>query len=271
MTDLLHPVKTAVKQTPLWLLLRPRRIHVFGVGAPKTGTYSVYRMFANYRAAHEAHPGETLRIIQGKREGALSRKEFRSKLKWRTRRWRLEVEAAHFLIYLVDDLVELYPAAKFICTVRDPTSWLRSIIDQDINKPQERIPVIWRKIHDLAFGSPPVEYPSEEVALGEYKVRSIDQYLSYWAWHNERLLERIPAERRFFIQTGCLSDRVADIAEFVDVSASHLDGSHSNKASKKHGVLSQIDSDYIRERIRDRCGKIANRLNNETSVSIDLR
>jgi hypothetical protein len=230
----------------------------------------VSRLFANYRSAHEAHPDETRRIIRGKQEGTLSREEVLDKLKRRNREWRLEAEAAHFLIHLVDDLVELHPDAKFICTVREPMSWLRSIIDQDINKPRYRIPVPWRKIHDLAFGRPPVEHPSHEQALGEYELRSLNQYLNYWAWHNERLLETVPTDRCLFVRTVCLSDRVADIADFVDMSVSYLDRSHSNKASEKHGVLSQIDRGYVCEKIRECCGQVADRMNSETSVSINL-
>jgi len=270
MTDILRPVKTVVKQTPLWPLLRPRRVHVFGIGAPKTGTHSVSRLFANYRSAHEAHPNETLQIIRGKREGTLTRREVLYKLRARDRKWRLEAEAAHFLIHLVDDLVELYPDAKFICTVREPRSWLRSIIDQDINKPRSGLPSVWRAIHDLDFGRPLGEYPSQEEILEEYELRSLDQYLSYWAWHNVQLLDTTPNDRRLFVRTACLSGRTADIAKFLDVTASHLDRSHSNKASEKHGILSEIDRDYVCEKICGHCSRVAKRLNTETSVSIDL-
>jgi len=58
MIDLLRPVKETVKQTPLWPILRPRRIHMYGVGAPKTGTVSLAQLFGNYRTAHEAHVSE---------------------------------------------------------------------------------------------------------------------------------------------------------------------------------------------------------------------
>lgn len=97
MDDLLRPVKSAVKRTPLWPLLRPRRIHIYGVGAPKTGTYSVAELFSEYRAGHEAHPDTSLRIIQEERDDTLSRDDVYRRLRQRDRRRRLEAEAAHFL------------------------------------------------------------------------------------------------------------------------------------------------------------------------------
>lgn len=272
MNDLLRPVKAAVKKTPLWPMLRPRRIHIYGVGAPKTGTYSVAQLFSGYRSGHEAHPAASLRIIQAERDGTLNRDEVLRHLQRRDRRWRLEAEAAHFLIHLVEYLVELYPQAKFLCTVRDPRSWLRSILDQEINKPRSRLDHEWRMIHDVAFGVPPEEYPPREQVLEEYGLRSLDQYLEYWSWHNECLLEFIPPERRLFIETKTLSDQLTKIAEFLEISVDHLskERAHSHKTSEKHGVLQKIDRRYVRERIQDSCVPVLERVNEETSVSLDL-
>lgn len=273
MGDLLRPVKTVVKQTPLWPMLRPRRIHVYGVGAPKTGTYSVAQLFSAYRSGHEAHPGETLRIIQAERAGTLHTDDVLQKLRDRDRRWRLEAEAAHFLVHLVEYLVELYPEAKFLCTVREPRSWLRSIVDQEINKHRSRLDREWRAIHDIAFGIPLEEYSVHEQILGEYELRSLDQYLEYWAWHNERLLDSIPSGRRLFIRTKNLSDRLQDIAAFLGISVDQLsaDRSHSHKTSKKHGVLQQIDQNHVHERIEVCCTSVLKRLNEETTASIDFQ
>jgi len=79
MTDLLRPVKETVKQTPLWPILRPRRIHVYGVGAPKTGTVSLAQLFGNYRTAHEAHVSESPDVVAAGIEGEELRNRVRDR------------------------------------------------------------------------------------------------------------------------------------------------------------------------------------------------
>jgi len=259
MEVLLRPVKRAVKQTPLWPVLRPRRIHVYGVGAPRTGTNSISQLFKGYRTAHEAHPRQTFELIQRKRDDRISKQEIFREIKSRDRKWRLECESAHFLIYLVEELVELFPDAKFLCTVRRPRSWLRSIIDQDINKPRAEIPPVWKRIHDLAFGIPPDDHPPAESVLQQYSgVRSVDQYLSYWAWHNERMIEAIPPERRLILWTRTLTDSIPRIEQLVGVPSSVVepDRSHTNAAPKKHDTLQDIDEDYLSEKIDSKCSRI---------------
>ena len=269
MRNILRPIKSAVKKTLLWPMLRPRRIHVYGVGAPKTGTVSLARLFERYRSGHERHPAESLRIIQGERSGKLDREDVLRALRSRDRRRRLEVESAHFLVHLAEYLRDLYPESKFICTVRAPASWLRSIIDQCINKPRQQLPKPWKKIHNLAFGPPPDEYPAHEKCLGRYGLRSLDQYLGYWRWHNEQILDTIPKDRRLFVRTVNLSSRPSDIASFLEVPVAHLRHAHSHRTSEKHGVLQRIDRDYVLDRIRDNCKRVVERLNREASVSIE--
>lgn len=270
MRNILRPVKSAVKKTPLWPMIRPRRIHVYGVGAPKTGTVSLARLFEHYRSGHEKHPAESLRIIQGERSGKLDRDDVLRALRRRDRRRRLEVESAHFLVHLAEYLRDLYPESKFICTVRAPAPWLRSMIDQCINKPRQQLPRPWKKIRDLAFGPPPDEYPAREKRLGRYGLRSLDQYLGYWRWHNEWILDTIPPDRRLFVRTVNLSSRLSEFASFLDVPVTRLRRAHSHTTSEKHGVLQRMDRNYVIDRIRDNCKRVVRRLNRETSVSIDL-
>jgi hypothetical protein len=100
----------------------------------------------------------------------------------------------------------------------------------------------------------------------------LGQYLDYWAWHNERLLDSIPPKRRLFVRTSFLSDRLEEIAAFLDVPVSYLGGDreHSNKTSERHGVLQRIDRRHVRDRIQERCGQTVKRLNETTAVSMEL-
>jgi hypothetical protein len=106
-------------------------------------------------------------------------------------------------------------------------------------------------IHDFAFGPPPGEYPNPEQVLKEYGLRSIDQYLSYWAWHNEQILEAVPSGRRLLLQTSALSHRIEEIAAFAEVPTAHLsqDQSHAHKTSEKHHVLDRVSDGYVASKI----------------------
>lgn len=270
MRNILRPIKSAVKKTPLWPMIRPRRVHVYGMGAPKTGTVSLAQIFEHYRSGHERHPAESLRIIQGERSGKLDQDDVLRALRRRDRRRRLEVESAYFLVHLARYLQDLYSESRFICTVRAPAPWLRSMIDQCINKPRHQLPKHWKKLRGLAFGTPPDEYPAHEKILRRYGLPSLDQYLGYWCWHNERILDTIPTGHRLFVRTANLSSRLPDIASFLDVPVMNLRRAHSHKTSEKHGVLQQLDRTYVLDRIRDNCKRGVERLNEETSVAIEL-
>ena len=270
MSDVLRAVKNEIKQTPLWPLLRPRRIHVYGVGAPKTGTNSVSKLFGAYRAGHEQHVDQTLNIIRKKRDGAPQSKVI-EQLRRRDRRWRLEVESAYFFAYVCEALLSAFPGAKFICTVRAPQSWLRSIIDQCINNERDQLSDAWKSLRDLNFGSPPETYPLAEQALARYGLHSIDGFLSYWAWHNRTILNTIPPNRRLFVRTSQLSSAVAQIAHFVEISPSVLEteGSHANKAPRRHDVLNKVPKKYLENKITEHCQPVVERLTRETSISFN--
>lgn len=262
----LEKIKPKIKETPLWSILRPRRIHVYGVGAPKTGTVSLSRLFGHFRTAHEAHLEQTVSLIQSD----FSRKKLRDHLHRRDRKWRLECEVGYPLVYVCGALSAAFPDAKFICTVRAPRSWLRSIIDQCINKPREEIPSVYRRLRDHSFGPIPEKYPPQEQPLARNGVHSLSGYLSYWAYHYRTVLDDLPAGRRLLVRTRYLSDISQTIADFVGVSESDLqtNRAHEHKTSRTHGVLEQVEQTYLRKKIDEHCSDVTNRLSREMDISL---
>jgi hypothetical protein len=261
-------LKPLIRRTPLWKTLRPRHIHVYGVGAPKTGTSSVAHLFGAYRSKHEAHPEWTVNLIK-RLESEPDNPQTHQVLKKREEKDRLECESAYYLINFVGHLATLYSNAKFICTVREPRSWLRSIIDQCINNPREQLERPWRMLRDLSFGAPPERYDAKEMVLDSYNLHSVDQYLSYWAAHNRKLLDVVPVNRRLFIRTAFLSQAEKQIADFVGVPITRLqtERNHANKAPEKHNLLDEVDSGYLEEKINEHCRRIMERLQRETPIS----
>lgn len=259
--------------------MRPRRIHVFGVGAAKTGTKSIASIFGGaYRTQHEACSAETIRLIQKVEAGKLNREQVVDALRKRDRKLRLEVEVSHLLVHFAPLLVELFPEAKFIFTVRDPRSWLRSVINQNINNgiptdlPDEDPRSPWREYGVIKYGEQPGgPYPLQEWPLARFAdhgVYSISGYLSNWVWHNRTVLEGIPSERLLSIRTRDISHSIGRIAAFVGVSAEALQAekSHTHKTPKKNGVLEKIDESYIRSKIDKHCASTIRLIEEKTSL-----
>jgi hypothetical protein len=217
--------------------LQPRRIHVYGIGAPKTGTASVARVFSDYRSRHEPRVTDTIELVWRKENGKLSGSEIRSVLQTRDRWLNLECEVAHYLIHFCEELCSLFPAAKFICTIRHPRSWLRSFIDQSINLDQNFSKYIsneeieaWRCLRKINCGPKPSAYPAPEDPLAKYGLPSIDGYLSYWTHHNQQVLDVIPTDRRLLVRTCNLSTRVDDIRAFTGADGYVSKKPHVNRA-----------------------------------------
>lgn len=257
-------LKSAIKQTPLWPLLRPRRVLVYGIGAPRTGTKSIANIFSeSYRSAHEPHLEETLDLLNKKLTERAPSTEIRQALIDRDRMWRLECEANAALTYFTAELAPLFPEARFICTIRHPKPWLRSMINKRITGPAENLSSThqrarnWRR--SLYDALPSSSFPPEEQALAEYSdkygVRNIDSYLSGWCDQYKRIFRTLPEKRYLLLRTDAISESIHRIAQFVGVPSSTLckRESHLNRTSEYHNVFSELDDAYLETKIKTRC------------------
>lgn len=268
--------RDGIKASPLGALLFPRRIHVYGVGAAKTGTTSVATLFGDrYRARHEARVPETIQLVKETEAGELTETEIKRRLRRRDRVLRLEVEVSQLLVHFVPFLVEMCPEAKFLFTVREPRSWLRSVIDQNVKAgipagQLEEARPLWRQYGVLKYGEGPGgPYPAPEQALKEYGLYSIDGFLSNWAWHNETVINHVPADRLLAVRTKDLSSSLERIAAFigVDVDDLNVERSHVHKAPNKYHLLQEVDESYIRDRIEEHCSDTIALIEEKTAVS----
>jgi len=66
----------ALKNTNIWKKMNPMRIHVYGVGAPRTGTLSLSKMsIPKYKSDHEPNYQNIIPIVAqnlGVKKGTLS-------------------------------------------------------------------------------------------------------------------------------------------------------------------------------------------------------
>lgn len=237
-------------------VFRQRRIQVFCLGAWKTGTTSLWAVFKrNYRASHEAGKKSFLPIVQAYTSELVSRSDMERAIRQRDRRWWMEMDSAFFHAYVAAILQDLFPAAKFVLTIRPGREWLNScynhILGRGLGSQQEKF--LW-----WVTGGKDYQYHPSERALEEKNLPSIDALLSYWNTHNSRVLKAIDSSRLLVIGTSSISSRIGDLASFVGVPENTLDNSHvhMNKASLSANVLDSVDSGYLEDRISYHCSDL---------------
>lgn len=233
--------------------LVPRRFHAFNLCVGKSGSHSVYGIFqAHYRAAHEPYAQIVLDANEAQRAGKISAAEKHAFLLRRDRALWLELEASPFLIMNVRELVELFPDAKFILTLRDCYSWLNSTINFSL---ATRTTVRHASQRTAIFGNPQYTYSPAEELLRECGLFTLDGYLKFWATHNQNALDAIPPAHRIVIRTSELASSVGRIADFLDISPQTLDATqaHRFRTGADYGILQRLDRSFLEHKIQTHC------------------
>ena len=65
-------------------------------------------------------------------QGEIDKSTLYNALNERDANYQLDMEASHYLHHLSGALVDLFPMARFILTIRDPLSWIQSEINQKL-------------------------------------------------------------------------------------------------------------------------------------------
>jgi hypothetical protein len=231
----------------------PRRTRLYGVGAAKSGTKSIADCFRKgLRSEHEAESEQTIDAILAVARGQLSRAKLRDWVLERDRRLALEVDSSQLNYFILDELLALFPDARFVLTIRDPYSWLDSFINHQLNRPTT---IRWRHLRDLRFRAAELKHPAEETALERRGLYTLDGYLCYWNEHNQKVLSSVSAGQLMVVRTDQISQRLDEITTFAGVSGDAVDiaNSHSNRADRKHRVLAELDAEYLASKVHQHC------------------
>ncbi len=236
-------------------LRRPplRSFHAYCIGAPKSGTHSIARMFGKrHRAAHEPIYEPVIAAILAAADGSASRDQLVEFIRSRDRLLQLEMESSHLLVYFLNLLLAEFDDAKFILTIRDCYSWLDSQINNQLAYIE---PDHWKDFGEFKYQSDIRRHPKEEQVLARFGVYTLDGYLSAWAFHNHQALAIVPADKLLVVRTGEISGSLKKIADFVGVKANQLNAlnAHSFKTERKYGLMEQLDEHYLDDRVNAHC------------------
>jgi hypothetical protein len=232
-------------------LVQKRHFHSFCIGTPKSGTTSVAGLFdKNYRSSHEPERRSLIFFINDHYKQKITDEQYVAWLKKRDKRVWLDIESNCFLGYRIDLLYRAFPHSKYILSVREPLSWLDSMINHTINysPASEDVIALWHKIF---FRPDQYPHPSIEQPLQQAQVYSIEAYLRYWSMAINAVLETIPDDQLLIIKTNELQAKADKLASFLGVETHSLDFSsgHLNKAPAKYDLLEKIPPDYLQQKI----------------------
>ena len=233
----------------------PRTFRAYNVGIAKTGSTSMAGIFGRYRSAHEFMFEESTKTIVQYTTGVLAREALREFVLRRDRLGNLEMDSASFSFSYADILVELFPTALFILTIRDCYSWLDSLLNM-ILLIGPRMPA-WmleygQKVNGYSFTASMVE-PRD--TLIRHLPDLIESSLRYWSTANELLLKRLPPERTLILRTDRISTSIDRIACFVGVPETTLlaEQSHLFHAQRKFALLHQVEYGFLADRFDHYC------------------
>jgi hypothetical protein len=239
---------------------RTRKVQVYVVGMPRTGTVSFYDMFKRgFRADHEPESRFLTNKVVAYRLGRLDEAAMRRYLKHRDRRLGLELDTSYLNAEVVEQLVDMFPNARFILTLRDCVSWTDAMMNFLLNMPQfmtSRKRHIREHMH-VQFGAPPYEYAPEEAGIKARGLHPLSSYLKYWTHHNQKVISGVPADRLLVIKTKDISGCSPAVESFLGLPPQSLDAAvHSNAAPKRHSLLDDVPKEFLRAQVQAHCAPL---------------
>ncbi|MDZ4763333.1 MAG: sulfotransferase [Chloroflexota bacterium] len=263
MTDLVTQIKHALLPIvyPARNRLHPRKLHAYAIGLPRTGTHSLKDLFAkHYRALHEPMRREMIDLIYAREIEGLSDDEQIRRLRQRDRQLWLEMEASNHVSIFAPLLAQMYPAAKFILLLRDPYSWLSSMLtvaEEDFIRQPQMGP--WREKNVTAkFGYGRLSYGDYDEPMRQRDLAPLVGYIRYWQSIYAHILTRMPTDQLLLVYTHQISSDLERIAQFIGIPVETLDrdSSHKNARAKKSTLIDEIDRNYLEMQVQAICGEL---------------
>lgn len=210
------------------------------------------------RSQHEPAPNELIEAILYRAAGGFGDRELARSLRERDRRLGLEVDSSQLNFFVIDVLQQEFPEARFLLTTRDPYSWLDSIINDSLRR---RTSEEWLKMRDLRFGDRDVTWSKHEEVLERRGLYPLDGYLSYWAQHNETVLNTVSADRLLVVRTDRITREAFSIADFAGLPRDgvQLDRSHVFQNPETFDLLDQIEPSYLEDKVLHHCSTLMSR------------
>ena len=249
----------------------PRRFQAFGIGPGKSGTHSLAYIFQPvYRSAHEAEAREAITLLIQHRKGEATDDSLRGYVRDKDRRLRLEMDSAGCNAFLAPYLVESFPDARFIMTVRDCFSWTNSAINQTLNVPAPQ--GHWKEWRKLLFGEiRDDEFATEEQVFASRGLWPLERFYRLWSEFYRVALDAVPDDRLLVLRMTELDQSLDKIASFLGIRATTLNDKRAAayQTPQNHGLLRDIDGEFATRKAEAVCGELMARFFPDRPCTID--
>jgi len=179
------------------------------------------------------------------KNGQLSNQEWQDFLIRRCNALSLDYEASGFLTTEAALLAELFPNSKFILTIREPESWLRSML-RHVEKNRQRLGYhYWEPVLQHYFAGH--DFPVEETSLEARKLFPLRSMLNYWKSSNESAIQSIPADQLLILNTKKLSESLEQLESFIGWESGTLNPkkSHLHQSPTIQDPTDKISQSYL--------------------------
>ena len=249
---------------------RARRSRLYCVGIGKTGTHSIATMFSRtVRARHEPQAVPLMEKILAWRGGEIDDDGFVDWVRTRDREMALEVDSSTLNFEILDVLIRTFPDARFLLTIRDCYSWCNSMMGHSARFHKTTNP-LWRQMGRFQGDA---EHAPEEEVLKQHGFMTLDRYFSYWARHNQEVIDKVPAERLLVVRTDQIQNEALNIARFAGLPgrAVRLERTHEYRNPEKQEYLRQVDRRFVEAKVEQHCRPLMSRFFPEIKSLDDAR
>lgn len=228
----------------------PERPMLLVVGPWKTGTTTVATALADRQSSHETEVWTLYRDGIAWADGRIDLAELTRRLRVRDRMLGLRIESNALLVLVIEGLVAAFPDAHFVVTVRDPRSWLESWLNQEATV-RGRQP--WERLWQRFFTADPTPADNSLRTAGFFP---LEGYLSYWAWHYQRVLDAVPSERLTVLRMQQLAEALPRLGAHVGLRAPVTPARANVRSEKIHRLDELVDSQHLDGTIERVCGPV---------------
>jgi hypothetical protein len=163
----------------------------------------------------------------------------------RDQKLKLDVEASHPLGYVAPILVETFPTAKFVITVRNVRDWLKSRLDfHKIKQPRE-----WEHYRNYIWSKGHSSFSPEEEVLKEHGLYSLDAYLKQYIEQYTILFNSLPRDRTLIVNTDELNQSIEPLSHFLNIDKRTIQHKHMNQVKNKLNILDQLDPEFVNNKV----------------------
>jgi len=167
----------------------------------------------------------------------------------------LEAESSHFLFEVAPTLAEIFPDARFICTLRDCFSWLESVLNREAasdTRGQYPYWLLWNKRFTRGRTARTL---LENGRLGERPCEdTLRSYFRYWAYHYHVVESQVPDDRLLLGRTSELEAELPRISAFLELEKPLRAVEPQNTGSRKLVRLGEMDVDRLTAIADEVCG-----------------